>query len=174
MRLSQEGALDEEEGSLSEYRERLVPTGSLRILLLVLAVWDFLGGGIQLALHSFLVSMKDGAPNGIMAGRAFSGALFITGLLYLFAAFQPTRYRFILWLAVAEQLVAICTGVFHGARGNVSWGGVILPVAVAIALLILLLLNFPRGLPEPEEEEVGEEALPPGTTSAPEPPPVKQ
>jgi len=162
---------------LTEYQERLVPTGSLRLLLLVMAAWDFFGGAAQLALHSFLVSLKDGAPDGILAGRAFSGALFVTGSLYLIAALHPTRYRFILWLAVAEQLIAVCTGVFHGARGDVAWSGLILSIAVAIALLILVLLNFPRGLPEELEEAIAdEEGGPPteGTASAGEGSPEKQ
>jgi hypothetical protein len=142
-----------------------------------MAAWDFFGGAAQLALHSFLVSLKDGAPDGILAGRAFSGALFVTGSLYLIAALHPTRYRFILWLAVAEQLIAVCTGVFHGARGDVAWSGLILSIAVAIALLILVLLNFPRGLPEELEEAIAdEEGGPPpeGTASAGEGSPEKQ
>ena len=162
---------------MTEYQERLVPAGSLRLLLLVMAAWDFLGGAAQLAFHSFLVSVKDGAPDGILAGRAFSGALFVTGSLYLIAALHPTRYRFILWLAVAEQLIAACTGVFHGARGDVAWSGLVLPIAIAIALLILVLLNFPRGMPEEMEEAgTGEEEAPPpeGTTSAGERPPQEQ
>ncbi len=140
-----------------------------------MAAWDFFGGVVQLALRSFLVNLKDVQPDGILAGRAFSGALFVTGSLYLIAALHPTRYRFILWLAVAEQLIAICTGVFHGARSDVAWSGLVLPIAVAIALLILVLLNFPRGVPEELEEGGEEEVAPPEeTTSAGEGPPYKQ
>lgn len=134
---------------MANYQERLVPTRSLRLIFLLMAAWDFLGGAVQLAFRSFLFSLKDGVePSGVLAGRAFSGALFVTGILYLIAALNPTRYRFILWLAVIEQLVATCTGVFHGARGDIGWGGLILPIGVAIALLVLVLLNYPRAMPE--------------------------
>jgi hypothetical protein len=157
---------------LDNYQERLVPTHALRLIFLLMAAWDFLGGGVQLAFRSFLFHLKDGTElSGVLAGRAFSGALFVTGLLYVMAALHPTRYRFILWLAVAEQLIAICTGVFHGARSDVAWSGLMLPVAVAIALLILILLNFPRGLPE---EAAVEEAGAEETTSEGERPPDEQ
>jgi hypothetical protein len=137
-----------------------------------MAAWDFFGGVVQLALRSFFVNLKDIQPDGILAGRAFSGALFVTGSLYLIAALHPTRYRFILWLAVGEQLIAICTGVFHGARNDVAWGGLVLPIAVAIALMILVLLNFPRGISEElAASEAGEEAE---ATSADEGPPGKE
>jgi hypothetical protein len=139
---------------LADFQKRLVPERTLRLIFLVMAAWDLLGGAIQLIFDSFLFRLKDGTePAGVLAGRAFSGALFVTGALYLIAAMRPARYRFIIWLAVFEQLAAICTGVFHGAKGNLSWGGLVLPVGVAIALLVLLLLNYPRFL---AEETAGE------------------
>ena len=139
---------------MANFQERLVPTGSLRVIFIVMAVWDLLGGAAQLIFNSFLFKLNDTAdPSGILAGRAFSGALFVTAALYAIAALNPTRYRFIIWLAVAEQLVAICTGVFHGARNDIGWSGLIVPIGAAIALLILLLMNYPRTLPEEMEAE---------------------
>ncbi|HUS82939.1 MAG TPA: hypothetical protein VM013_06765 [Dehalococcoidia bacterium] len=145
---------------MADFQKRLVPTGTLRLIFLVMAGWDLLGGAAQLIFNSFLFSLKDSAdPSGILAGRAFSGALFVTGALYLIAALNPARYRFILWLGVIEQLVVICTGVFHGARDDLGWSGLVLPIAAAIVLLILLLLNYPRMLPE--EPVAAEEAAQP-------------
>jgi len=144
---------------LANLQQRLVPTQSLRLIFLLMAAWDLLGGIVQLIFHSFLFKLKDAVePTGILAGRSFSGALFVIAILYVVAARNPTRYRFILWLGVVEQLVAICAGVFHGARGDIGWSGLVLPIAVAMALLILLLLNYPRLRPE---EMAAEEAASP-------------
>lgn len=139
---------------MANFQERLAPERSLRLVFLLMAAWDLLGGVVQLVFNSFLFKLKDATePSGALAGRAFSGALFVTAVLYLIAAWRPTRYRFILWLGVFEQLVAICTGIFHGARNDIGWSGLILPVGVAIALLVLLLLNYPRPLAQEAVEE---------------------
>jgi ABC-type multidrug transport system permease subunit len=131
------------EEKLEQY-QRLTPTRRLQFILLLMALWDLLGAIVQLFFDSFLFS-AEAQPSGILAGRAFSGALVIPAVLYLYAARNPFRHRSILWLAVIEQLVAICTGVFHWAAEDLKFGGVVVPVAVAIAFLILVLLNFPRG-----------------------------
>jgi hypothetical protein len=153
------------ERTLKGYQDRLIPTGPLRTVLLLMVAWDLLGAVLQLMFDTSLLS-ANAQPSGILAGRGYSGALFVTAALYLIAARNPVRYRFILWLAVFEQLVAIGTGIFHGARGDLKWTGEIIPVGVAIAFLVLLLLNFPRG--EAEEMaplEVGE--APSATEGAP-------
>ena len=129
---------------MDSYQKRLVPTGPLRIILLLMAAWDIIGAVVQLMFDTSLFSMR-AQPVGILAGRGFSGALFVTAALYLIAARNPVRYRNVLWLGVLEQLVAVCVGIFHGARQDLKWGGEIVPVGVAMAFLILLLLNFPRG-----------------------------
>ncbi|MGD0765856.1 MAG: hypothetical protein ABR978_06070 [Dehalococcoidia bacterium] len=109
-----------------------------------MVAWDIIGAVLQLMFDTSLFSMH-AQPSGILAGRGYSGALFVTAALYVIAVRNPVRYRFILWLAVLEQFVAVGTGVFHAARQDLTWGGEILPVGVATVFLILLLLNFPRG-----------------------------
>jgi len=140
---------------MDSYQKRLVPTGPLRIILLLMAAWDIIGAVVQLMFDTSLFSIH-GQPSGILAGRGFSGALFVTAAVYLIAVRNPVRYRPVLWLGVLEQLVAVCTGIFHGARQDLKWGGEIVPVGVAIAFLVLLLLNFPRG---------GVEETPPAETA---------
>jgi len=140
-----------------EHYQRLTPTRRLQLLLLLMALWDILGALVQLWFDSFLFS-AEARPSGILAGRAFSGALVVPAVVYLYAARNPFRHRPILWLAVIEQLVAICTGVFHWAADDLKFAGVVVPVAVAIAFLILVLLNFPRGEEEwPAAEEIDPE-----------------
>ena len=140
---------------MSNFRERLVDARALRWVFLLMALWDLAGAVVQLALNSGVFKLHGTeAVSGVLAGRAFSGALFVTAAMYFVATWRPTRYRFIFWLAAFEQLIAICTGVFHGARNDITWSGVIIPIAVAIALLILLLINFPRSMrEEPAFEE---------------------
>jgi hypothetical protein len=69
---------------------------------------------------------------------------------------------------VFEQLVAICTGIFHGGRGDIGWGGLILPIGVAIGLLVLLLLNYPRPWPEELPVEAGGETEASGRETPPD------
>ncbi len=128
---------------LDRYQKRLVPTGPLRIILLLMAAWDIIGAVVQLMFDTSLFR-STASPPGSLPGRGFSGALFVTAAVYLIAR-NPVRYRPTLWLGVLEQLVAVCTGIFHGARQDLKWGDEIVPVGVAIAFLMLLLLNFPRG-----------------------------
>jgi hypothetical protein len=49
--------------------------------------------------------------------------------------------------------VAICTAVFHLAADDFGLWSTVVPLAVAVAFLILVLLNYPRG---EEEEAVAE------------------
>ena len=153
---------------MTDYQERLAPTGSLRLIFLSMALWDFLGGGIQLAFHSFLFDItKQAEMSGVLTGRAFSGALFVTGILYLIGARDPVRYRFILWLAVIEQLIAVCTGIFHGARSDIRWSDLVLPIGVAMLFLVLVLRNFPH-TERVQWEEPGGEAPDSGRERAPD------
>lgn len=124
--------------------QRMSPVKRLRLVLLLMAVWDLLGFLVQLYADTFFFEI-DGNVDGILAARAFSGALIIPAIIYIYALRDPLRHRAVLWLAVIEQLVAVLTAVFHLAGDTFELESVILPVAVAIAFLILVLLNFPRG-----------------------------
>jgi hypothetical protein len=134
-----------------ERQGRFTPTRRLQLILVLLAAWDLLGFVVPLLADSFLFGI-DGELDGILAGRVLSGAIIVPAVLYLYAARRPERYRGILWVAVIEQLVAIVTGVFHLAAGTVGLGEVVIPLAVAVAFLIVVLLNFPTG-PKPVEAE---------------------
>jgi hypothetical protein len=54
------------------------------------------------------------------------------------------RYRFVLWLASLEQIVAVFAYGFHWARGDVGFNQVALPIAGACVFLVLLIANLPR------------------------------
>jgi hypothetical protein len=113
----------------------------LQLLLIALALWDITG---------FLVELTDGwfidqsAIDGLLGARAVSGAALVLGIGYLYAARNPVRYRFMLWLAALEQLVALFTAAFHMAVGNLDFSECALSIIVAGAFLILLIANRPR------------------------------
>lgn len=134
-----------------ERQGRFTPTRRLQLILLLLAAWDLLGFVVQLLADTFVFEI-DGELNGVLAARALSGAIIVPAILYLYAARRPAQHRGILWIAVIEQLVAIGTGVFHLAAGTFDLEEMVIPVAVAIAFLIVVLLNFPAR-PEVMETE---------------------
>lgn len=125
-----------------EQQGRFTPTRRLQIILVLLAAWDALGFVVQLLADTFAFKI-DGELQGVLAARALSGALIVPVILYLYAARDPFRYRGILWIAVIQQLVAVATAVFHLAAGAFDLEEMVIPVAVAVAFLILVLLNFP-------------------------------
>ena len=49
-----------------------------------------------------------------------------------------------LWLGVIEQGATALFAVYHTAVGDIDFEGMVLPLAVAAALLVLLLTNMPR------------------------------
>lgn len=134
-----------------EQQGRFSPTRRLQIILVLLAAWDALGFVIQLLADTFVFEIE-GEMEGVLAARALSGALIVPAILYLYAARDPFRYRGILWIAVIQQLVAITAAIFHLAAGTFDLAEVVIPVAVAVAFLILVLLNFPTRSRVPEVE----------------------
>ena len=139
-----------------ERQQRLSIGKRLRLILLLMAAWDILGFFVQLYADTFAFRI-DGDIKGVLAARALSGALIVPAVVYLYALRDPLRHRAVLWLAVIEQLVAICTAVFHLAADDFGLGSTVVPLAVAIAFLVLVLLNYPQG----EEEEAAAEGTGP-------------
>jgi hypothetical protein len=139
-----------------EYYQRPSTGKRLRLILLLMAAWDILGVIVQLYPDTFAFHVK-GEVSGFLAARAFSGALIIPAVVYIYAIRDPLRHRAVLWLAVIEQLVAICTAVFHLAADDFGVGSMVLPLAVSVVFLIVVLVNYPRG---EEKEEAANEAGP--------------
>ena len=68
----------------------------------------------------------------------------VLAIAYIYAARNPLRHRFVLWLASLEQFVAMFAATFHWARGDVSAGEALVPILAAAGLLVLLMTNLPR------------------------------
>ncbi len=113
----------------------------LQLVLVLLAAWDLLAFLLELTQTSLL---KVGNIHGVLGGRAVGGSVVVLAIAYLYAARNPIRYRFVLWLASLEQLIAMFAITFHWARGGLGGGQAIVPLLVAVGFLILLMTNLPR------------------------------
>jgi hypothetical protein len=113
----------------------------LQLILVALAAWNLLAFLLELT-NSGPLSVGD--VDGLLGARALSGAVGVLGVAYLYAARNPVRYRFVLWLATLEQFVALFTATFHWARGDVGVDEAIVPIIVSAAFLVLLMTNLPR------------------------------
>jgi hypothetical protein len=113
----------------------------LQLILIVLGAWNIL---------AFLLELTNAGPlnvgeiDGVLGARAVSGAVGVLGVAYIYAARNPVRYRFVLWLATLEQVVALFTATFHWARGDLGASEATVPIIIAAAFLVLLMTNLPR------------------------------
>jgi len=113
----------------------------LQTILIALAAWNFVGFVFELT-NSGLVSV-DGI-DGALGARAVSGSMGVLALAYLYAARNPIRHRFVLWLASLEQIVGLFAVAFHWARGDVGASESAIPIIASALFLVLLMANMPR------------------------------
>ena len=113
----------------------------LQLVIVLLAAWDLLAFFLELTNTRFL--SVDGI-DGVLGARSVSGTTAVLAIAYLYAARNPLRYRFVLWLASLEQFVALFVCTFHWARGDVGFGETIVPILAAAVFLVLLMTNLPR------------------------------
>ena len=113
----------------------------LQLILILLASWDLLAFFLELTNTRLL---KIGGIDGVLGARSVSGAMAVLAIAYIYAARNPIRHRFVLWLASLEQFVAIFAATFHWARGDVGAGEAVVPILASAALLVLLMTKLPR------------------------------
>jgi len=113
----------------------------LQLLLILLAAYNFLTFLLELTNTRLL---EIGAIDGVLGARSVSGSIAVLAIAYLYAARNPVRYRFIVWLALIEQFLAMFTATFHWARDDVGFGEAIVPIGISVAFLLLLMANLPR------------------------------
>jgi len=113
----------------------------LQLILLSLAAWNLLTFVLELT-NSGPISV-DGV-DGILGARSASGAVAVLAIAYVYAARNPVRYRFVLWLATLEQFIALFSATFHWGRGDIEAGEALVPIIAAATFLVLLIANFPR------------------------------
>jgi len=113
----------------------------LQLILVLLAAWDLVAFFLELTNTRVLSIDKIG---GVLGARSVSGAVAVLAIAYLYAARNPIRYRFVLWLASLEQFIALFSATFHWARGDIGFGQAIVPILVTAGFLVLLMTNLPR------------------------------
>ncbi len=113
----------------------------LQLILVLLAAWDL--GAFLLELTNTRL-LKIGAIDGVLGARSVSGSMAVLAIAYLYAARNPLRHRFVLWLASLEQFVALFAATFHLARGDVHLGEAAIPILAAAGFLVALMTNLPR------------------------------
>jgi len=66
--------------------------------------------------------------------------------LYIYALVRgPLRYRGLLWIGVLEQAMVVVFAGYHTVADDIKFGGAIVPIVVSLGLVVLLLVNMPRG-----------------------------
>lgn len=113
----------------------------LQLLLILLAAWDLLAFGLTLVNRS---ALEIGGVDGILGARAYAGTTAVLAIAYIYAARNPIRHRFVLWLASLEQVVAFFSYGWHRATGDINTSEMLLPIAVSAIFLVLLILYLPR------------------------------
>jgi hypothetical protein len=113
----------------------------LQVILIALAAWNLLTFALSLVETRFL---EVGGVEGVLGGRAMAGSSAVLAIAYLYAARNPVRHRFVLWLATLEQFIALFASTFHWARGDLGGSEALLPIAMSAIFLVLLITNLPR------------------------------
>ena len=131
--------------STLESRQTTAQLRRLQLLLLLMILWDLLALAGELSFGGPLIKLKDGEIDGLLGARAsFGGAAVMPIGLYLYALVRgPARHRFVLWCAALEQGSAALFGVYHVAANDIDLTPALAPLIVAVALLVLVLINMP-------------------------------
>jgi hypothetical protein len=132
---------------MSSLNSTFTNTRRLQVILVLLIVWDVIGLLAEISIGGPLVKLSNGEVDGVLAARAsLSGAYIVPILVYFYALVRgPARHTGVLWLGVFEQGAAALFAVLHVAASDLSVDGMLLPLIVSLVLMVLLLINMPRG-----------------------------
>jgi hypothetical protein len=125
----------------------LSPRLGLKSVLLLLIAWDVIGLLAELSFGGPLLKVSGAKIGGVLAARgSTSGALVVPLTLYVYAFIRgPLRYRGLLWIGVLEQSMVVVFAVYHAFASDVKVEGIFVPIIVSATLVVLLLVNMPRG-----------------------------
>jgi len=148
---------------------------ALRLVLILLALWTFLSG---LTLTFFQDASEATIGGGLEGGqgqaaqRLLGVHLLVLSPIYGMLAWEPKRFRLLLWLPYAAQGGVVAATLYDIMSGDREFRDGALPLIVAIIFFVLLLyVTFARR--EPEPLKAPKEAEPEAEQPAPaaEPPP---
>jgi hypothetical protein len=128
---------------------------ALRVVLVLLALWTFLSG---LAL-TFFQDASDATIGGGLQGDQGAAAQRLLGVhllviapVYGLLAWEPQRFRLLLWVPYAATAGVVLTTLYDIGSGDRNFSAGILPLVVAVVFLVLLLyVTFARRELPPEE-----------------------
>ena len=159
---------------------------TLRLLVGLLALWTMLSG---LALTFFQDASAATIGGGLKGGegeaaqRLLGVHLLVLAPIYGMLAWEPQRFRLLLWVPYAAQIGVVVAMAFDLVTGARDFTDAALPLIVALIFLVLLLyVTFgarepavaqaeapPPPAPDPEPEVEEEEELEDSEPAAPEP-----
>jgi hypothetical protein len=159
---------------------------TLRLLVGLLALWTMLSG---LALTFFQDASAATIGGGLKGGegeaaqRLLGVHLLVLAPIYGMLAWEPQRFRLLLWVPYAAQIGVVVAMAFDLVTGARDFTDAALPLIVALTFLVLLLyVTFgarepvvaqaeapPLPAPDPEPEVEEEEELEDSEPAAPEP-----
>ncbi len=151
--------------------------GTMRALLVLLAIWSIFSGlalvFFQGAAAATIGGGLDGGE-GEAAQRLLGVHLLVLGPLYGLLAWEPQRYRWLLWVPYVAQGGVFLATAFDIVTGDRDFTDGALPLIVAGIFLALLIYVWAMGrAPEPAEQPAQAEGGPPGDAAregAPDPP----
>lgn len=113
-----------------------------RLVLVLLALWTLISG---LALTFFRDASAATIGGGLHGGegaaaqRLLGVHLLVLAPLYALLAWEPRRFRLLLWVPYAAQAGVVLTTMYDIGSGDRSFEDAILPLVVAIVFFALLL-----------------------------------
>ena len=130
--------------------------GAMRALLVLLAIWSIFSG---LALVFFQGAAAATIGGGLEGGegeaaqRLLGVHLLVLGPLYALLAWEPQRYRWLLWIPYVAQGGVVVATAFDIVTGDRDFTDGALPLIVAGIFLALLIYVWAMGrTPEPAEQ----------------------
>jgi len=151
---------------------------ALRLVLVLLALWTLLSG---LALTFFQDASEATIGGGLEGGqgqaaqRLLGVHLLVLAPVYGALAWEPKRFRLLLWIPYAAQGGVVLATLYDIGSGDRSFRDGALPLIVALIFFVLLLyVTFARREPELPEEATPAEPephAPTGETRPDESPP---
>ncbi|MEX1253397.1 MAG: hypothetical protein WEE64_03570 [Dehalococcoidia bacterium] len=146
-----------DERARSEKPEATINAQSaLRLLLVLLAIWTFFSG---LALTFFqdaaaaTIGGGLGGGEGSAAQRLLGVQLLVLGPVYGMLAWEPQRFRPLLWAPYAAQGGMVAVTLFDIASRDRDFSDGVLPLIVATFFFVMLVyVTFASQRQEPEDE----------------------
>jgi hypothetical protein len=121
------------------------PRVRLSFVLLLLIAWDLLAIIAELTFGGFLFDISDDRIGGVIGAKgSFGGAAVVPLTLYFYALVRgPLRYQGLVWVGVLEQAATMLFAVYHLALRDIRPESAFIPMAISMALIVLILLNMP-------------------------------